>query len=96
MDITKLFGPMEQVRDKMEAVKKQMAQLEIKKETGAGLVKATVNGEKQLVSISIDPTLLNIKDQKMLQDLLIGAINLALEEVESRVQDLIQNSVLAV
>lgn len=92
MDITKLFGQMAQVREKMEGVKKQMGELEVTKEVGAGLVKVTVNGDKQLLSVWIDDSLLNKKDQKMVQDLIVGAVNLALEEVDSQVQKVIQGS----
>ncbi|ROT47065.1 YbaB/EbfC family nucleoid-associated protein [Candidatus Cardinium hertigii] len=96
MDITKLFGQVEQVRKKMEEFKQEMAQVEVTKETGAGLVKATVNGNKELLSVSIDPSLLNKQDQKMVQDLIVGAVNLALEEVENKVQAVIQKSAIGI
>ncbi len=90
MDIKKLFGQMDQVREKMEAVKKQMDQLTITKETGAGLVQVTVSGDKKLRSVSIDETLCNPTDRKMVQDLIVGAVNLALEEVDHKVQEVLQ------
>ncbi|MGI2298840.1 YbaB/EbfC family nucleoid-associated protein [Candidatus Cardinium hertigii] len=90
MDIKNLFGAMKQVQSKMEAVKKQMDQLTVTKETGAGLVQVTVNGTKKLCSISIDEKLLNKTDRQMVQDLIVGAVNLALEEVDHKIQRVIQ------
>ncbi|WP_419241587.1 YbaB/EbfC family nucleoid-associated protein [Cardinium endosymbiont of Nabis limbatus] len=90
MDIKKLFGQMDQVREKMEAVKKEVDQLTVTKETGAGLVKVTVSGAKKLQAISIDASLLNQTDQKMVEDLILGAANLALDEVDDKVQALMQ------
>lgn len=81
---------MDQVRETMETVKKQMDQLTITKETGAGLVQVTVSGDKKLLAISIDETLFNRADREMVQDLILGAVNLALEEVDHKVQEVIQ------
>lgn len=90
MDIKNLFGAMNQVQTKMEAVKKQMDQLTVTKETGAGLVRVTVNGAKKLCAISIDENLFNKADRQMVQDLIVGAVNLALEEVDDKIQAVIQ------
>ncbi|WP_243017955.1 MULTISPECIES: YbaB/EbfC family nucleoid-associated protein [Candidatus Cardinium] len=90
MDIKKLFGEMDQLRGTMELVKKQIEQITITKETGAGLVQVTVSGGKKLLSVSIDETLLNKSDQKMVQDLIVGATNLALEEVDHKIQEMME------
>ncbi|WP_342265073.1 YbaB/EbfC family nucleoid-associated protein [Cardinium endosymbiont of Philonthus spinipes] len=90
MDINKLFGQMDQVREKMEAVKKQLDQLTVTKETGAGLVQVTARGDKKILAVSIDETLFNQTNRKMVQDLIVGAANLALEEVDHKVQEVIQ------
>ncbi|CDG49791.1 YbaB/EbfC family nucleoid-associated protein [Cardinium endosymbiont of Bemisia tabaci] len=90
MDIKNLFGAMNEVQAKMEGVKKQLDQLTVTKETGAGLVQVTVNGSKKVCAISIDEKLLNKTDRQMVQDLIIGAVNLALEEVDHKIQAVIQ------
>jgi DNA-binding YbaB/EbfC family protein len=51
-------------------------------ESGAGMVKATVNGKKQLVSLDIDPSLLKDDDKVIVQDLIVAAVNKASEEAE--------------
>ena len=95
VDLTKLFGQVEAARKKMEAIQKQMHQLRIEKETGAGMVKVVVNGEKKLLSIAIDKILLNDKDQIMLQDLIVSAVNLALAEADKVAQEAIQAQAMA-
>ena len=56
-------------------------------------VKVTVNGKKEIVNISIDPSVLSDKEQ--LEDLLVVTINRALEEVgeqaAEQAQSLMQN-----
>ena len=46
------------------------------------MVKATVNGKKQVISIDIDPSLLKGEDKTILQDLVVAAVNKASEEAE--------------
>jgi nucleoid-associated protein EbfC len=51
-------------------------------EAGAGMVKATVNGKKQLVALDIDPSLLKGDDKIIVQDLIVAAVNKASDEAE--------------
>ncbi|TSJ80947.1 MAG: YbaB/EbfC family nucleoid-associated protein [Candidatus Cardinium sp.] len=90
MDIKALFGQMDQAREKIEAVKKELDQLIVTKETGAGLVKVTVSGDKKLRALSIDESLLNKADKKMVEELIVGAANLALEEIDYKTQEVMQ------
>ena len=81
---------MDQAREKIEAVKKELDQLIVTKETGAGLVKVTVSGDKKLRALSIDESLLNKADKKMVEELIVGAANLALEEIDYKTQEVMQ------
>lgn len=87
-----LFGEMGPMQEKIKELQRQVAQLRATKETGAGLVQATVNGNKQLVAVSVDDALLHPKDRIMLQDLIVAAVNGACEEVEQRTQEIVQQS----
>jgi DNA-binding protein YbaB len=46
------------------------------------MVKATVNGKKQLIALDIDPAILKAEDKLIIQDLVIAAVNKASDEVE--------------
>ena len=93
MDFTKIFGQMGQFQSQMENLHKQMAELRVTKETGAGLVKVTMNGEKKLLMLAINDTILNAQDKDMVQDLIIAALNAALEEVDHKIQSVVQNNI---
>ena len=45
------------------------------------MVKATVTGEKKVVSINIDPQVVDPDDVEMLQDLVIAAVNEAMRQI---------------
>lgn len=61
-------------------------------EAGAGMVKATVNGKKEVVSIIVDESLLNKDDKEMLQDLTVAAVNKALELVDIKAKEELKKS----
>lgn len=51
-------------------------------EAGAGLVKITLNGQRQAVKVAIDPSVFN-EDKQVLEDLILAAINHGLTKVDS-------------
>lgn len=52
----------------------ELASLEVNGESGGGLVTVTMNGRKEALNISIDPSLLG-DDRDMLEDLVVAAVN---------------------
>lgn len=91
-DFMKLFGQLKEAQTKIQAVQQKIAQLQATGEAGAGLVKATVNGNKKLLKIEIDPTIINPSDQAMLQDLIVAAVGLAIQAVEEKVKEAVEQS----
>ena len=49
--------------------------------SGGGMVKVTVNGEMELVNLTIDPDALDPEDVDMLQDMIMAAVNEAVRGV---------------
>jgi DNA-binding YbaB/EbfC family protein len=82
MDIAKMMGQVQQMQAKLEEAKDNLGLIKTSAEAGAGMVKATVNGKKQVVSIDVEADLLRPEDKEMLQDLIVAAINKALQDVE--------------
>ena len=81
-DMMKMLGKMKEVQAKMKDIQENLAHIKITSEAGAGMVKATVNGKKQLISLEIDNDIVNLKDKEMMRDLIIAATNKALEEAD--------------
>ena len=50
---------------------------------GGGVVTAQVNGQRELVSVTIDPEAVDPEDVEMLQDMVVAAVNEALRAAES-------------
>lgn len=55
-------------------------------DAAGGLVKAVCNGKNQVVSLTIDPKVIDPNDKEMLQDMIISAINQSLAKVQDDVR----------
>ena len=66
----------------MEKIQDELKTKEIVTTAGGGAVEVTVNGAKELVSIKIDPEVMDKDDPEMLQDLILVAVNEGLRQVE--------------
>jgi DNA-binding YbaB/EbfC family protein len=75
---------MKQAQEMQERLKKQMSELRVEATAGGGMVTVTVNGTKQLQSITIDPEVVSKDDVEMLQDLIVAAVNDAGRKVDEQ------------
>ncbi len=81
-DMMKMMGKMKEVQARLKEAQDNLVNVKATGESGGGLVRATVNGKKQLVLLDVDPTLLKADDKIVLQDLIVAAVNKASEEAE--------------
>ena len=70
-----------QVEAKVKKAKESLSDMEVHSESGAGLVKVTMNGRFVVKKLSIDPELLE-DDVDMVEDLIAAAINDAVRQAE--------------
>ena len=82
MDINKLMQQAQAMQKQMEEVGKQIGAMEFEGSASNGLVNVTVSGEDKILSIWIDPSILNPEDQEMIQDLVMIAVNDAIEKAD--------------
>lgn len=81
-DMMKMMGKVKEVQEKMKEAQASLSQIEIVGESGAGLVKATVNGQKKVIKVDIDDSLVNTADKDIVQDLIVAAVNKAIDEID--------------
>jgi len=77
---------MKQAQQMQERLQKQMAEMRIEATAGGGMVTVVVNGAKQILSLTIDPEVVNKEDVEMLQDLILAAINDAHRKADEAMQ----------
>ena len=77
---------MKQVQQMQEQMQRQMAELQVEGSAGGGMVKATMNGSKELLGVTIDKEAVDSNDVEMLQDLVVAAVNEASRKVDEAMQ----------
>ncbi|MGB3773094.1 MAG: YbaB/EbfC family nucleoid-associated protein [Rhodococcus sp. (in: high G+C Gram-positive bacteria)] len=73
-DMSQLLQQAQQMQQQLMAAQAEIAATEVTGKAGGGLVVATVKGSGELVSLTIDPKVVDPDDVETLQDLVIGAI----------------------
>lgn len=68
-----------QMQQEMARIQAELAEATVDGSAGGGVVKAVVTGKQELRSVVIDPTAVDPNDIDMLQDLVVAAVNDALD-----------------
>jgi len=69
----------QRMQERMAQIQEALATRTVEASSGGGMVTATVNGRLELLSIRIEPTVVNPQDIEMLQDLIVAAVNSAIK-----------------
>ncbi|MBK9014588.1 MAG: YbaB/EbfC family nucleoid-associated protein [Saprospiraceae bacterium] len=72
-----LFGNVQQQQEEM---RKKLADIIVTAEAGGGAVKVTANANREILDVSIDKSKLDWDDLEQVQDLVLTAVNNALEK----------------
>jgi len=91
-DMMKMMGKVKEMQARMKEVQDNLANLSATGEAGGGMVKATVNGKKQVMAIDIDPVILKADDKILIQDLVVAAVNIASEKAEALAKEELRKS----
>jgi len=85
-DLGGLMKQAMQMKGKMEALKEQLADETIEASSGGGMVTIAVNGKMEVLSVKIDPEIIDKDQPEMLETLVQAAMN----EVIQKAQELIK------
>ncbi|MBE0616616.1 MAG: YbaB/EbfC family nucleoid-associated protein [Proteobacteria bacterium] len=65
----------QQMQKKMAQVQEELASRSVEASAGGGMVRCVVSGKQELLSLAIDPEVVDPGDVEMLQDLILAAVN---------------------
>jgi nucleoid-associated protein EbfC len=75
-----MLQQLQRMQQQMAEAQEKLAQETVTESAGGGAVKVTMTGDQKCQSVLIDPALLKDADAEMLQDLVLTAVNLALDK----------------
>lgn len=77
-----MMKQVQQMQAKMEQMQAELEKTEIEATAGGGMVKVVANGKNDIISVTIDPEVVDKEDIEMLQDLIVAAVNQAHQKVQ--------------
>ena len=75
-----MMAQLKRLQEQMEVAQEQLSQETVTSSAGGGAVKVTMTGDQRCTEVIIEPDQLKDADAEMLQDLVLSAVNLALDD----------------
>lgn len=82
-----LLKKAQQLQEKMAKVQEELSEKTVETSAGGGMVTVVANGKQEIVSIKIDPEVVDQEDIEMLEDLVLAAVNDALDQAKQMVNE---------
>ncbi|MGK9369516.1 YbaB/EbfC family nucleoid-associated protein [Melioribacter sp. Ez-97] len=82
-----MLKQIQKMQAEMAKVQEELGSKTVTEESGGGMVKVTANGKKEIVSIDIDDEIIKSNDKEMIEDLIIAAVNKALESASKMAEE---------
>lgn len=82
-----MLKQVQKMQAEMQKVQAELANMTVTEEAGGGMIKAVASGSKEIVSIEIDPQVILKEDKEILEDLVVAAVNKALESASKMAEE---------
>ena len=80
MKLNNIMKQARQMQSQMMQIQEKLASETVEASVGGGMVTSTFTGQGDIVSIKIDPEVINPEDKEMLEDLIVSAVNEGLKK----------------
>lgn len=85
--INNLMKQAQQMQDRVKKLQEEVANKTVEASAGGGMITVVVNGRQEVLSIKIDPSVVDPADVDMLQDLVTAAVNEALRKSQDLMKE---------
>ena len=82
-----LMKQAQQMQAKMAKLQEELGEKTVEASAGGGMVSVVANGRQEIVSLKIEQEVIDPEDQEMLQDLILAAINDALNKAKAMMNE---------
>ncbi len=88
--MNKMMKQLQKAQAEMSRMQEELAERTVESSSGGGAVRVVANGQKQLISLQIDPEAMDEENREMLEDMIIAAVNEAFNRVDEMVSSEMQ------
>jgi DNA-binding YbaB/EbfC family protein len=74
-----MLKQVQKMQAEIQKVQNELVNLTVTEEAGGGMIKATANGHKEIISVEIDPQVIKAEEKEILEDLVVAAVNKAIQ-----------------
>jgi len=85
-DLGNIMKQAQQLQERLSQVQETVARRTVEAASGGGMIKVVVNGKHEVLSLTIDPSVLK-EDVELLQDLVLAAVNEGIREAQKMVAE---------
>ena len=82
-DMKQIQKMQKELQERMARIQEEMKTKTVEAASGGGMVTAVVNGNQELISVKIKPEAVDEDDLEMLEDLVVAAVNQAMEKAKA-------------
>ena len=82
-----LLKQAQQFQAKMAKLQEELGERTVEASAGGGMVAVVANGKQEILSVTIEPEVIDPEDKEMLQDLIVAAVNDALTKAKNMMQE---------
>ena len=86
-NMTNLLKQAQKIQSQMAKLQEELGEKTVEASAGGGMVTVVVNGRQEILSVTIDPEVINRDDIEMLQDLILAAMNDGLSKAKAMIND---------
>lgn len=83
MNMNNMMKQVQKMQQEMQRSQEEVEKKEFEASAGGGAIKVVVNGKKELISMNLQPSVVDPDDIEMLQDLIVVAVNEALRTADA-------------
>ncbi len=85
--LSNIMKQAQQMQERVKKLQEEAASKTVEASSGGGMVTVVANGRQEVLSIKIDPSVVDPKDLEMLQDLITAAVNEALRKSQDLMKE---------
>ncbi len=86
-DLGSIMKQAQKIQTQMERKQEELAGRTVEASAGGGMIAVVANGKQEIVSVKIEPEVIDAGDREMLQDLVVAAVNEALRKAQEMVSE---------